>query len=335
MQLFPTRDDLEAHYRASHTMCPQCANPLVFMYKEELREHCLREHFGCRWCKTATYSEDEESLDNHIRLDHFSCHLYNYQTVFTWQEDLRAHRRTAHGSFDCSFCYPEQPRIIWPAPWRKHMEQCFYPNPCTDDLHSCIDDVHSETIPMIDHCDLCKKMFEPQSRKVHLLFSHSCQDCALYEIILRCIETIIFENTSWRAPIMVHNGRKKNMTNQRARAQMDENNGSERPCWTRVYGKASDKSIRNGRKNSNEEPTSDKSMRSCRNNGNERASRRSGHVHGNTFRDNAKISSRHERTSRVHHHHLLSLLLLHLLLQLKAKRSSTAGHLYNLEELAA
>ena len=75
--------DLEAHYRASHTTCPQCVNPLVFRYKEELREHCLREHFGCPWCKKATYSEDEEPLNNHIRLDHFSCHLCNYQTVLT------------------------------------------------------------------------------------------------------------------------------------------------------------------------------------------------------------------------------------------------------------
>ena len=30
---------------------------------------------------------------------------------------------------------------------------------------------------MLSHCDLCKETFEPHNRKVHLLFSHFCQDC--------------------------------------------------------------------------------------------------------------------------------------------------------------
>ena len=178
VQCFTTQDDLHAHYRASHPTCLLCPNPLVFRCEEELREHCLREHFGCPCCDTATYSEDEESLNIHIGLYHFSCHLCIYQTVFTSPEDLLAHRRTAHGFFDCGFCCPQQPRVIWPAPWRKHMERCYYPNPCTDDFHS-------DAIVMIDYCDLCKQTFEPQDRSVHLLWSHFCQDCARYGTIFK------------------------------------------------------------------------------------------------------------------------------------------------------
>ncbi len=178
VQLFASHEDLQAHYRASHKTCPLCPNPQVLRYEEELREHCLREHFGCPCCDTATYSDDEESLKTHISLNHFTCYLCKYQTVFTSREDFLAHQRIAHGVFDCRFCCPQQPRIIWPPPWREHMERCYYPNPCTDDFYS-------DSTLMIDYCDLCKETFEPQNRKVHLLFSHFCQDCARYGTIFK------------------------------------------------------------------------------------------------------------------------------------------------------
>lgn len=178
VQLFATLEDLKDHYRASHITCPRCPDPLVFRYKEELREHCLREHFGCPCCDSVTWSEDEESLRTHIGLEHFPCCFCISQTVFASREDLLAHRRTAHGCFDCLLCKPQQPRIIWPAPWREHMEQCYYPNPCTDDFHQ-------DGFDMISYCDLCEKTFKPQYRLIHLLFNHFCQDCARYGTIFK------------------------------------------------------------------------------------------------------------------------------------------------------
>ena len=178
LHLFATKDDLQAHYRASHLACPRCPKPVVFLYKEELREHCLDQHFGCPCCNAVPWSENEEQLNTHFRQEHFPCCSCNDQTVFTLQEDLLAHQRTAHGVFDCHFCYPQQPRIIWPAPWRKHMEQCYYPNPCTDDFHSA-------TAHTIDYCDLCEETFLPQNREFHLLWWHFCQDCARYGTIFK------------------------------------------------------------------------------------------------------------------------------------------------------
>ena len=111
-----------------------------------------------------------------------------------------AHRRTAHGFFDCLFCKPQQPQIIWPASCREHMQQCYYPNPCTEDFHQ--DAVH-----MIDYCDLCKKPCEPQNRKIHLLFHHFCQECARYgnmfkmhkeEHFRECSRIGAFAGRQWR-----------------------------------------------------------------------------------------------------------------------------------------
>ena len=174
VQYYATRDDLQAHCRASYTTYPRCPNLFVFRYQEALREHCLRELFTCPCCNAVSWFKDEEALKTHIRLEHFSCCFCNYQDVFASREGLLAHRRTAHGFFDCHYCNPHQPRIIWPASYREHMEQCHYPNPCNNEFHQ-------NAFYVISYCGLCRMTFKPQNCRFHLMVFHYCQDCVRYE----------------------------------------------------------------------------------------------------------------------------------------------------------
>ena len=177
---FKTLDALQAHYCNRHRTCPICTKPQAFQHTEELREHCIWEHFGCPCCPKVTWSDDEESLKDHIQASHglFGC---PYCPKVTWSDDgesLKNHIRTAHGFFDCQYCLPQQPRIIWPESQRNHMEQCYYPNPCSDDFDP-------DSIVMIDWCDLCNMRIAPQQRMVHMAMEHFCQDCARYGTIFK------------------------------------------------------------------------------------------------------------------------------------------------------
>lgn len=173
---FRSTEALLEHRRTSalHITCGYCGIAKDFASLVELWQHCCDAHFSCPYCEGASARKTAAAFERHYRVDHFTCSLLrahihlehfpccfcNYRTVFASPEDLLDHQRTAHGCFDCRFCYPQQPRIIWPARWRKHMEQCYYPNPCTDNFDL-------DATVMIDVGNLCKKRFPPQTRKIH------------------------------------------------------------------------------------------------------------------------------------------------------------------------
>ena len=192
---FMTLGALQAHYCICHHTCPICTEPQAFRNTEELREHCIWEHFGCPCCPKVTWSDDEESLKDHIQASHglFGC---PYCPKVTWSDDeesLKNHIRTAHGFFDCQFCLPQQPRIIWSESQRHHMEQCYYPNPCSDDFDP-------DSIVIIDWCDLCNMRIAPQQRMIHMAIEHFCQNCARYGTIFKMHKDHHLEHCSLLGP---------------------------------------------------------------------------------------------------------------------------------------